>query len=132
MRLAEIQRETARETADRHDAIQIREGELADRRAAMKTMPMLLPFDDKKDDMDAFIRRYESYAVSLEWPKDRWAINVSALLHYMCIVGNLLTRVVIMTVSRTHCCEGLCKQKRDFGRNSAQQNQKGVSLLDML
>ena len=81
LRLAEIQRETARETADRQDAIQMREGELADRRAAMRTMPKLQPFDDKNDDMDAFIRRYESYAVSLEWPKDRWAINMSALLH---------------------------------------------------
>ena len=66
LRLAEIQRETARETADRQDAIQMREGELADRRAAMRTMPKLQPFDDKNDDMDAFIRRYESYAVSLE------------------------------------------------------------------
>ena len=59
----------------------MREGELADRRAAMRTMPKLQPFDDKNDDMDAFIRRFESYAVSLEWPKDRWAINLSALLH---------------------------------------------------
>ena len=81
LRLAEIQRETARETADRQDAIQMREGELADRRTAMRTMPKLQPFDDKNDDMDAFIRRFESYAVSLEWPKDRWAINLSALLH---------------------------------------------------
>ena len=81
LRLAEIQRETARETADRQDAIQMREGELADRKAAMRTMPKLQPFDDKNDDMDAFIRRFESYAVSLEWPKDRWAINLSALLH---------------------------------------------------
>ena len=54
LRLAEIQRETARETADRQDAIQMREGELADRRAAMRTMPKLQPFDDKNDDMDAF------------------------------------------------------------------------------
>ena len=81
LRLAEIQRQTARETADRQDAIQMREGELADRRAAMRTMPKIQPFDDKNDDMDAFIRRYESYAVSLEWPKDRWAIYLSALLH---------------------------------------------------
>ena len=66
LRIAEIQRETARETADRHDATQIREGELADRRAAMRTMPKLQPFDEKNDDMDAFIRRFESYAVSLE------------------------------------------------------------------
>ena len=81
LRFAEIQRKTARETADRHDAIQIREGELADRRAAILTMPKLQPFDDKNDDMDAFIRRFESYAVSLEWPIDKWALNLSALLH---------------------------------------------------
>ena len=81
LRLAEIQRDTARETADRHDATQIREGELADRRAAMRTMPKLHPFDEKNDDMDAFIRRFESYAVSLEWPIDKWALNLSALLH---------------------------------------------------
>ena len=106
LRLAEIQRETARETADRQDAIQMREGELADRRAAMRTMPKLQPFDDKNDDMDAFIRRFESYAVSLEWPKDRWAINLSALLHGIALdVYNrhLLTRLVITTVSRKHC-----------------------------
>ena len=81
LRLDEIQRDTARETADRHDATQIREGELADRRAAMRTMPKLQPFDEKNDDMDAFIRRFESYAVSLEWPIDKWALNLSALLH---------------------------------------------------
>ena len=81
LRLAEIQRDTARERADRHDATRIREGELADRRAAMRTMPKLQPFDDKNDDMDAFIRRFESYAVSLEWPIDKWALNLSALLH---------------------------------------------------
>ena len=81
LRLADIQRETARETADRQNAIRMREGELADRTAAMRTMSKLQPFDDKNDDMGAFIRRFESYAVSLEWPKDRWAINLSALLH---------------------------------------------------
>ena len=81
LRLAEIQRDTARETADRHDATRIREGELADRRAAMRTMPKLQPFDENNDDMDAFIRRFESYAVSLEWPIDKWALNLSALLH---------------------------------------------------
>ena len=62
--------------------IQIREGELADRRAAMRTMPKLKPFDDKNDAIvDAFIRRFESYAVSLEWPIYKWALNLSALLH---------------------------------------------------
>ena len=85
LRLAEIQRDTARETADRHDATQIREGELADRRAAMRTMPKLQPFDEKNDDMDAFSRRFESYAVSLEWPIDKWALNLSALLHGMAL-----------------------------------------------
>ena len=47
----------------------------------MRTMPKLQPFDEKNDDMDAFIRRFESYAVSLEWPIDKWALNLSALLH---------------------------------------------------
>ena len=60
LRLAEIQRETARETADRQDTIQMREGELADRRAAIRTMPKLQSFDEKNDDMDAFIIRFES------------------------------------------------------------------------
>ena len=86
LRLAEIQRDTARETADGHDATQIREGELADRRAAMGTMLKLQPFDDTNDDMDAFIRRFESYAVSREWPIDKWALNLSALLHGIAIV----------------------------------------------
>ena len=47
----------------------------------MRTMPKLQPFDEKNDDMDAFIRRFESYAVSLEWPIAKWALNLSALLH---------------------------------------------------
>ena len=44
-------------------------------------MPKLQPFDEKNDDMDAFVRRFESYAVSLEWPIDKWALNLIALLH---------------------------------------------------
>ena len=114
LRLAEIQRETARETADRHDATQIREGELADRRAAMMTMPKLQPFDDKNDDMDAFIRRFESYAVSLEWPIDTWALNLSALLHGIALDDFVYNRQPVndtsnfMTVKRKHCYGGFC------------------------
>ena len=42
--------------------------------------PKLPPFDDTKDDVDAYLQRYERYAVSQEWPKPDWAINLSALL----------------------------------------------------
>lgn len=42
--------------------------------------PKLPPFDDSKDDVDAYLQRYERYAVSQEWPKTDWAINLSALL----------------------------------------------------
>ena len=43
-------------------------------------MPKLQSYDGSRDDMDAFIQRFESYATSLEWPRGRWAINLSALL----------------------------------------------------
>ena len=39
----------------------------------ISTIPKLHPFDDNNDDMDEFIRRMESYAVSPEWPKYSWA-----------------------------------------------------------
>ena len=42
--------------------------------------PKLPPFDDKKDDMDAYIHRFESYAKAHGWLEDQWASNFSALL----------------------------------------------------
>jgi len=42
--------------------------------------PKTPPFDDTKDNMDAFIHRFEIYASSQKWPEDKWAVYLSALL----------------------------------------------------
>ena len=38
------------------------------------------PFENEKDDMDAYLKMFERYATSLKWPQDEWAVNLSALL----------------------------------------------------
>ena len=42
--------------------------------------PKLPKFDEAKDDIDAFIERFERFAASQEWPEDTWAASLSALL----------------------------------------------------
>ena len=42
--------------------------------------PKLPHFDDKKDNMDAQLHRFEDYAVVQGWAEDKWAVNLSALL----------------------------------------------------
>ena len=42
--------------------------------------PKLPPFDDTKDDIDAYLQRFERYAVSQNWDEKVWAVNLSALL----------------------------------------------------
>ena len=43
-------------------------------------IPKLPAFDDKLDDLDAYLQRFERYATSQDWDRDEWAINLSALL----------------------------------------------------
>ena len=47
---------------------------------SMGTVPKLPSFDEKIDDLDAYLYRFEGYATLQEWPKERWASNLSALL----------------------------------------------------
>ena len=42
--------------------------------------PKLPAFNDGKDDIDAYLHRFERYAVGQNWNKEDWAINLSALL----------------------------------------------------
>ncbi|XP_061190531.1 uncharacterized protein LOC133198457 [Saccostrea echinata] len=42
--------------------------------------PKIPAFEDGKDDMDSYLRRFERYAESQKWPKLTWATNLSALL----------------------------------------------------
>lgn len=44
------------------------------------TAPKLPAFCEGKDDMDAYLQRFERYAVAKSWKKEEWAINLSALL----------------------------------------------------
>jgi hypothetical protein len=42
--------------------------------------PKLPPFDDVKDDMDAYLLRFERYATAQKWDASFWATHLSALL----------------------------------------------------
>ena len=42
--------------------------------------PKLPAFNEDKDDLDAYLQRFERYATSHNWPNTEWAINLSALL----------------------------------------------------
>ena len=43
-------------------------------------VPKLPTFQDDKDDLDSYLQRFERYAENQGWPKQSWAINLSALL----------------------------------------------------
>ena len=42
--------------------------------------PKLPKFDENKDDMDAFLERFERFAISQSWPENQWAVSLSPLL----------------------------------------------------
>lgn len=42
--------------------------------------PKIPFFEDGKDDMDSYLRRFERYAISQKWKNSEWATNLSALL----------------------------------------------------
>ena len=43
-------------------------------------IPKLPPFNEQRDNMDAYLKRFERFAESAGWDHDRWATNLSALL----------------------------------------------------
>ena len=43
-------------------------------------VPRLPVFHDDKDDLDAYIERFERFATTHHWPKESWAPNLSALI----------------------------------------------------
>ncbi|XP_060071526.1 histone-lysine N-methyltransferase, H3 lysine-79 specific-like [Ylistrum balloti] len=42
--------------------------------------PKLPPFEQDKDNIDSYIRRFEQYASAQKWEKSNWATNLGALL----------------------------------------------------
>ena len=49
-------------------------------RTVSSRTPKLPYFEETVDDMDAYLQRLERYATSQSWPKDEWAVHLSALL----------------------------------------------------
>ena len=49
-------------------------------RGGYKVRPKLPPFDDSKEQVDAYLARFERYAVVQNWHRDTWASSLSALL----------------------------------------------------
>ena len=53
----------------------------ADKSTEVKALCLKLPkFDEEKDDMDAFLERFERFAGSQGWPEEIWAVSLSPLL----------------------------------------------------
>ncbi|KAK4313848.1 hypothetical protein Pmani_014834 [Petrolisthes manimaculis] len=42
--------------------------------------PSLPPFDENKDDLDAYLRRFEAFAESADWSRENWGILFSSYL----------------------------------------------------
>ena len=62
------------------DIVWNRSGQAERNIGSMGTVPKLHSFDEKIDDLDAYLYRFEGYATMKGWPKERWASNLSALL----------------------------------------------------
>lgn len=43
-------------------------------------MPKIPPFDERHDEMDSYLRRFERYATVQKWDRNTWATSLSALL----------------------------------------------------
>ena len=62
------------------DNVLNRSGQAERNIGSMGSFPKLPSFDEKMDDLDAYLYRFEGYATMQGWPKERWASNLSALL----------------------------------------------------
>jgi len=67
-------------SSNESDAASQCSGTSSSRRRRKKTGPKLPHFDESKDNIDSYLRRFERYAVLQDWPADDWALYLSALL----------------------------------------------------
>ncbi|XP_075539731.1 uncharacterized protein LOC142574564 [Dermacentor variabilis] len=47
---------------------------------------LIPPFNEARDDLDAYLQRFERVATSQEWPRAKWALSLS-----LCLTGEALT-----------------------------------------
>lgn len=50
------------------------------------------PFDERRDDLDAYLLRFERVALAQKWPEDKWAVGLST-----CLTGDALSVIGRMT-----------------------------------
>ncbi|XP_063959307.1 uncharacterized protein LOC135154978 [Lytechinus pictus] len=55
-------------------------GDIRNGTHSLTKIPKLRHFDESRDNIDAYLERFERYANSQRWPTDCWAINLGALL----------------------------------------------------
>ena len=76
---------------------------------ASSCTPKLPLFKEDVDDLDCYLNRFERYAQQQAWPKETWAVNLSALL-----TGKALEEYARLNVkdsqSYEKVCEALCKR----------------------
>ncbi|KAH7937250.1 hypothetical protein HPB49_009521 [Dermacentor silvarum] len=46
---------------------------------------LLPPFNEARDDLDAYLQRFERVAASQEWPRSKWVLSLS-----LCLTGEAL------------------------------------------
>ena len=53
------------------------QGQLARAQENRTPRPKMLKFDEKVDDIDAYLKRFERFARSQRWQEDTWAVTLS-------------------------------------------------------
>ena len=79
--------------------------EMAEKSAKGKTsdvivkpcLPKIPPFDESKDEIDSYLRRFERYATAMSWEKSLWSTHLCALLK-----GRALDVYALMSVSKVN------------------------------
>ena len=74
LQLAEKEIELAKINADKKIDTKLASGEIKAK------LPKLPSFCDGKDNMDAYLKRFERFAKNAKWPAEEWATNLSTLL----------------------------------------------------
>ncbi|XP_077531154.1 uncharacterized protein LOC144143244 [Haemaphysalis longicornis] len=71
-------------------------GEVVATPPAINPQKLLPLFDEKRDDLHAYLQRFERVATGQQWPQDKWALAVS-----MCLSGEALTIIGRMTAEES-------------------------------
>ena len=69
---------------------------LSDKQVNAK-MPKIPPFDEARDEIDSYLRRFERYATAQNWSRSNWAVSLSALLR-----GKALDVYALMSSTKAH------------------------------